>query len=402
MSTGAEVPAAEGGPASAPVSSTRMRGAARGARVVALVAVAFVLAMVAARWDSVTGFTSLLRFGENYAARQIPAIDDLPLALKPASGYDGQFYGMMAVTPNTGDPALLAALDNPGYRLRRILLPGLAHVLGAGDAWRTLHIYAAVNVVAWLACAWLLWRILEPQTWRETAAWAGCVLGLGVLDSVRMALTDLPALVLTLAAVQLARQARPRSAAALLAVTALARETAILSVAALDSRSWTDRASWVGHLRRGFLVALPVAAWTIWLFGRVPSADPLGRANFDWPGAAIVEHGVRWISALAAGDFDSRHTFGLLAIVSFAWQSISLLRQGRSDSPWVRMALPFALLFWILGDAVWHGYWAVARACVPMTIAYNLTLPLDRSWSWRWALGNLCMFHGIWRFLPES
>lgn len=65
------------------------------------------------------------------------------------------------------------------------------------------------------------------------------------------------------------------------------------------------------------------------------------------------------------------------------------------------MSLPFALLFWILGDAVRHGYWAVARACLPMTIAYNLTLPRDRSFAWRWVFGNVCLLHAIWRFLPE-
>lgn len=370
-------------------------------RLVAGLAVIFVLAMVVVRWDARTGLTSLLRFGEDYRDRQITAVAALPVAIKPNNGYDGQFYAQMAVHPAPTDPELIRSLDNPGYRLRRILLPYAAHQLGLGDPWRTLHVYAVINIAAWLALAAMLWRMLAPQEWRASAVWLGCVLGLGTLDSVRMALTDVPALALTLAAILLAQRARPRAAAAVLAITALARETAVLSFAALDTRPWQDRASWRAHATHLAVVALPVAVWAAWLYGRVSDIDPLGRANFDWPLVAIAEHAATWTRAVVAGDFDSRHTFGLLAIASFSWQSIALVRQWRSTSPWVRMALPFAVLFWILGDAVWHGYWAVARACLPMTVAYNLTLPRDRSFAWRWLAGNIGIVHAIWRFLPE-
>jgi len=369
--------------------------------IAAWLTIVYILAMVAVRWDARTGLTSLLRFGEDYRDRQIARVAELPVAIKPNRGYDGQFYGQMAVEPAPTEPALLNALDNPGYRLRRMLLPAAAHLLGGGNAWRTLHIYATINVVAWLALGALLWRIIGPADACGTATWIGCMLGLGTLDSVRMALTDVPALVLTLSAIVIAQRARPRTAVAVLAATALVRETALLSFAALDTRPWHDRASWRAHVRTLACVTLPVALWSVWLFGRVSSVDPLGRANFDWPAFAISEHAATWVGSLVAGDFDSRHTFGLLAIASFSWQSISLLRQWRSTSPWVRMALPFAVLFWILGDAVWHGYWAVARACLPMTVAFNLTLPRDRSFAWRWALGNICVLHAVWRFLPE-
>lgn len=370
-------------------------------RVIACATVFFVLSMVAVRWDGRTGFTSLLRFGEEYRDRRIPAVAGLPLAEKPNRGYDGQFYGQMAVAGDVTDLTLHDALDNPGYRLRRVLLPALGHILGGGDAWRTLHVYAAINVLAWLLACGLLWRIIEPADWRGTAVWLGCTLGLGTLDSVRMALTDLPAMLLTITAIRLAQRKRPHAAAGLLAITALARETAVLSVTALDLRRWSDCASWKAHVVHGTIVATPVFLWAVWLYGRVSAVDPLGRANFDWPGLALAEHGMRWARAIADGDLDSRHLFGLLAIASFAWQSVAILRQWRSRSPWVRMALPFAALFWILGDAVWNGYWAVARACVPMTFAYNLTLPRDRFFTWRWIAGNVCLLHAVWRFLPE-
>jgi hypothetical protein len=35
-----------------------------------------------------------------------------------------------------------------------------------------------------------------------------------------------------------------------------------------------------------------------------------------------------------------------------------------------------------------------------MTIAYNLSLPRDRGFAWHWAFGNICLLHGLYRFLP--
>lgn len=96
------------------------------------------------------------------------------------------------------------------------------------------------------------------------------------------------------------------------------------------------------------ITAPPVALWAAWLYDRMSDIGPLGRANFDWPLFAIAEHAGRCVQALAAGDLDSRNLSGLLATVSFAWPSASLLRQ------------------------------------------------------WRWALGNVCLLHAVWRFLPEQ
>ena len=125
--------------------------------------------------------------------------------------------------------------------------------------------------------------------------------------------------------------------------------------------------------------------------------------NFGWPGCALAEHLVRCSWELAHGNFDSRFLFGLIGAAGLAYQATRLLLLWRRtpQEPWLRGSIWFALLFWVLGAYVWHGYWAVARTCLPLTLAFNLTLPSGRGFWWRFALGNACALHAIYRFLPE-
>jgi hypothetical protein len=119
-------------------------------RAICACAVVFVLVTVTLRWDRASGFTPLIAFGENWAPQRLPALKDLPVATVPGGGYDGQFYAQIAVQPEPTSPVVQKALDNPAYRFRRILLPLLAHVLGGGQPWAILNIYALLNLAAWL------------------------------------------------------------------------------------------------------------------------------------------------------------------------------------------------------------------------------------------------------------
>jgi hypothetical protein len=93
--------------------------------------------------------------------------------------------------------------------------------------------------------------------------------------------------------------------------------------------------------------------------------------------------------------------FGLLGGLGLAFQSAWLLARPQWSEPWWRAGAGTAILFWFLGGAVWHGYWAVARVALPMTVAFNLLSPRDR-WFWmRLSAANLpLLVHGIWRMLP--
>ena len=362
----------------------------------------FVLAMVAARWSPRTGFTSLLCFGGPKWEERLPELRRLPVARDTGTGYDGQFGAQLAVTADPSSAETRAALDNPAYRARRILLAWSAHVLGGGQPWRVLQVYALQNLALWLILAWLVAAEVRAAPEREAAAiWLCCLLTLGVLDCVRLSLTDLAGVLLVTAAVRAERCGRAWAAAAALAVAGLARETSLLSLPLLaPAGPAAGRPGWKTAGR--FLLAVaPLALWVTWLARTLPPGGALGNGNFDWPGTALARHLALCLSHLGRGDLDSRYVGGFLGALGLAAQSLCLLIRLRWQEPWLRAAAGFAVLFWFLGDNVWHGYWAAARAVLPMTFAFNLLLPRRRGfWAWLLLTNAPLVAHGIWRMLP--
>jgi hypothetical protein len=366
------------------------------------VAVIFVLAMVAARWDSRTGFTALISFGDQVPFQRLPALRVLPLATVGGHGFDGQFGAQLAVEPDLRRPEARDALDNPSYRGRRIFLSWTAHLIGGGDPWTILQVYALQNVAFWLALSWLVMRQLrDAPTPRAIAIWMGCMMTIGTLDSVRQSLCDLPGVLLLALAVMALRNGRPWAAAAAMAVAGLVRETTLLGIGVF----WPGDAI---RKRPGIRVAalcicsvLPLLLWVVWLSRVVPEGNALGRGNFDWPGLAFLRHCWICTEQLIRGNLDSRYLFGLIGAVGLASQSLGLLCRPRPAEYWWRIGASFALLFWVLGDNVWSGYWSAARAVLPMTFAFNLLAVGDRRFWTRMSVANAGLIaHGIWRMLP--
>ena len=362
--------------------------------------VGFVLVMVACRWAPHTGFTKLIRFGDTFAGSRLPAIRALPLASVPGAGYDGQFYAQLAVSPDVRQAEVQTALDNPAYRARRIGLSLLAQLLGCGSPWLTLQIFALLNTAAWLIFAWLSWREIGDSTPQATLRWCAVVLGLGALDSLRLSLTDLPATLLVLLAARQASQKRPSGAVGWLMAASLFRETSILAFPLLWQGDRRAFASWLRFATTAAACAVPLVVWALWLHFSLPG-NPGGAGNLLLPGQGLLHHLCECGRELAAGNFDSRYCWGLIGAVALGLQSISVLLRRRESNPWVRLALPFALLYWFLGPSVWHSYWTAARALLPLTLAFNLTLPFGRGYWWRFALGNACALHAIYRLLPD-
>ena len=360
---------------------------------------ALLAGLVLAKFDPTTGFTSLLRFGETWADRRHPAIRPLAVATVPASsGYDGQFYAQVALDPLLRDPAKLAAsLDAPAYRARRILAPATAAVLGGGQPRWVLQAFALLNVAAWFAFAWLLRAEIPGTGWTAAARWIGCVLSLGVLESVRQSLVDLPALLLLLLAVRADRARREQRTTLWLALGHLTKETNALASAALLAG---PRPDW---RRLGpFLLSLaPLALWMTYVADRLPSATAggSGLGNFTWPLLGLFDQAQLSLAALQQGASDSRHLWFFIAVAAFGVQAAVLWRQRDAGSAWWRLGAAYALLMLFLGPWVWSGYWAVARAVLPLTIAFNLLLPAGRTFWPLWLVGNATALHGLWRFL---
>ena len=186
------------------------------------------LVLIASKFSLQTGFTSLIRFGETWESRRSSALNGLPVATVPdSSGYDGQFYAQVALDPLLRNPGTGAALDVPAYRARRILVPAIATIIGMGNPWPVLQAYALLNVVCWLVLAWLLRRAISGNDWTAFARWAGCMFGMGALESVRQSLVDLPAALLLTLAILAHDRARTGQSTGWLALANLAKESSL-------------------------------------------------------------------------------------------------------------------------------------------------------------------------------
>ena len=362
---------------------------------------AFVV-LVGAKFDRQTGFTSLIRFGETWQNKRFSSLQGLPISTAAHSnGYDGQFYAQIAVDPLLRNPELAQAIDAPAYRARRILVPAVAALFGGGNPWWTLQAYALLNVASWIALAWLLRTWIAVDNWAGFARWAGCMFSMGVLDSVRQSLVDLPALLLLTLAIRACTGSQPSSKATFwLALGNLAKETTFAGTVALNIPGLFDNQ----HRRRTLLslalAGLPLGIWWLYVDQRVSASPAIeGFGNFTWPFLGWFEQAKLCLDELFHGNFDGRYSFGLLTLVGLFIQCVVLWQNRDVKSPWWRTGAAYSLLLPFLGLWVWSGYWAACRAVLPLTIAFNLLLPTNRSFWPLWVVGNLSVLHAIWRFL---
>ena len=203
------------------------------------------LTSVARLYQPQYGFTAMIRFAAP-GTNELEALRAIPhYRHHPSLSYDGQFYAQLALDPLLRDPAIDRALDQPAYRARRILFSWTAWALGLGRPAWILTAYALQNVLFWVALAALMTRWLPPTTPRGLALWTACLFSHGLLTSVRMALLDGPSMLLIALAVALSERGRLFTAAALVGVAGLGRETNILASLGLPNptgrRRWLER-----------------------------------------------------------------------------------------------------------------------------------------------------------------
>jgi len=365
------------------------------------IASALFVVLVLAKFSPPTGFTSLIRFGETWQDRRHSSLHDLSIATVPRSnGYDGQFYAQIALDPLLRGAELAQIIDSPAYRARRILTPATAAAIGLGDPWWTLQAYALVNVLCWFALGWLLFHHIEGTGWLSFARWAGCMFSLGVLDSVRQSLVDLPALLLLVLAATAHANSRASLSRLWLGLGSLAKETNLLGACALVCDRSSGPFPWKRAVVTLLAAGLPLALWSVYVQQRLgASSGGSGLGNFTWPLLGLLKQMQYSLREISLGNHDSRYTFGLIGIFGLGTQFWVLWRHRQPDSPWWRIGAAYSLLLLFLGSWVWSGYWAACRAVLPMTLAFNLLLPANRFFWPLWIAGNLTLVHAVWRFL---
>lgn len=322
-------------------------------------------------------------------------------------GYDAQYYAQLALDPLARDPELARTIDNVPYRVRRILVPWLSYLLGVGQPNAVMQVFSLFNVLCWLALAVLLLRWFPPTDLDRAVRWVGLLYSTGMCLSIYLALADGPSLLLLALALRWFEKDQPWRATAALALGGLAKETSVAAGGLLAPVAWRDLRGWGRALPRVLGVVLPLVVWIGWLRLRLgPAEQPIGARNFDWPLAAVWGRVVELQQSRALGDVVGVYWAASVAgLVSLLTQAGFLLGRWRWREPAWRLAVPFAALALVIGEAVWEGSpGASDRVLLPMLLSFNLLVPVGRKW---WAillLGNLSVFFGpmMLRSVPDS
>jgi hypothetical protein len=356
-----------------------------------IAAVVFFGCLVSRYWNPVYGFTAFLKLDHSYDTKKIEAFRERPVFVYPDTGdYDGVAYSQIAYHPLLDSPELRPAMDNLGYRARRILPSALAWMLAAGQPALIVQVYCCLNILAWFILAVVLWRLLPVENWRGAIAWAGVLFSAGALVSVRRALTDLIALtILAIAMLALERGRRGR-AIGWLAAAALTRETSITALAGFWTPPWFSRA----NLRHTILAVLPLGSWLLYVWWKVGSSNA-GVGNFDWPAFSFASKWHEAVSAIAQGDHSQFAWASLLETIGLTVQVAFMLRPRLGD-PWWRIGAANVMLLLLLGPAVWLGFpSAVQRVALPLTLSFNILASRYRA-AWIWLIaGNISLYSGL-------
>lgn len=195
------------------------------------------------------------------------------------TGYDGQFIYYIA----RDGWAALEHLDNPPYRLQRILYPLLTRALSAGNAAAMPWAMVAINAAAILTTTFLVTRWLVAHgLWR----WYGLVypLFVGTVMAYSRDLTEPLACTLALAGVLCWLDERRAAAVVLFALAGLARESTTLFVAALALAELVQR-RWPRAVALGAAL-VPMLAWQFYL-GTTLAAFPIETARLRFPAAGM-------------------------------------------------------------------------------------------------------------------
>jgi hypothetical protein len=343
------------------------------------------------------GFTYLIQFGALEHSRYLPevkAVDHYEMPDSP--GYDSQWYAQIAVHPRLKDPVLKKAVDSLPYRARRILFLWTAWALGGGRPALVMAVYAVQNIVCWFLLAALLLRWFPPESWGNCFRWAATLFSFGLIFSVRGALLDGPSLLLVAIGMALIESERQWTGALVLGISGLGKDTSVLCGAALRPAELRSPRTWAPWLARCALLVLPLVAWMLYLRVHLGHGDDIGARNFAHPFAGLMNKLQDTVSSVIADrryPFVTVTKFDGVVLVGLLAQFFFFAFRMRWSDPWWRVGACYAVLMMFLGDAVWENYpSAAARVLLPMTLAFNVSVPRRGWWPLLLVLGNLGVF----------
>lgn len=335
-------------------------------RAAAWSAAAFVVALLLQVSAVIVGgsLSALIVLGEESPTkiRTVIESDFDDVFLFPGGGHDGQQNYVIATDPLGLERS--GAVDNAGYRYRRILYPALAGAFGTlrGDAvviglaaLGALGLALAAGSLSVLAS-----RIGAPQ-WVPLAV----VANPGLWDGVSNSSGDALALGLALVGVVLWYDRRIGWAVVALVAMALTKETHLLIAFGLAGATFMR-----GDRKNALvLIGVPlgaVLAWVVWVETTI-STGLATRGNFAWPLMGIVEGSEIW-----GGVVPWQNAMLVVAAIGLI---IGAYAPWRAKVGWVRwLAWPWVAIALVGSKYIWAVGTDAARVFAPAGVFGFLAL----------------------------
>lgn len=305
------------------------------------------------------------------AFQQPAALQSEHIFLFPGTGYDGQFYHLIAHDP-LFRRGFSKYIDGPGLRYRRILIPGLAYLIAfARDSAIDLS-YIAVVALFILLGVW--WSAQLAVSFHRAPLWGlSFALVPAVLVSVDRLTVDVALAACCVGFVLYLRRDAPVATWVILAAAGLARETGLflgvaMVVFLMAKRRFRDAALFSTAL-------VPAAGWYVFVYGHTPGLAE-GFISFP-PLAGIIRRipAIPYPSTFPAWIRISAQSLDLLALAGIAAALVWAFRRAwnRAWSPLAIAIYLFALLAITLspGDP-WQEVYGFGRTLTPLVLLSSL------------------------------
>lgn len=298
-----------------------------------------------------------------------------------STGYDGQFYRLVAHDPWFRKP-WGASFDDRVWRYRLILVPALAWLMAGGQGEYVEAAYDAVILLSVFAGIYWLGRYALSYGW--AGAWGLAFLGLpAVMISVDRMTVDLTLTALCAGFVWYARKDAARPLWAVLAAAALARETGLIFIGASSMDAW-GRRRWLRGLAMG-AAAIPTLAWYRWITVSMPRGAGAGGGHgivqpwffrhpfvgiplqmmhpLSYPFGPAKQHVIQLFDELALG--------GMILAVALAFWCLWHWRRS-IDAEWWAIGACLVLFALASGPGFWKSAYSYGRPYTPLFFLVGL------------------------------
>lgn len=336
----------------------------------------------------------LLGFGRHFA---IDCYDQVPERfVRSESGYDGQMYFVLALSPLVRDSATLGFhLDNQALRQQRILYPFVTYLLAGGNSACTAWFMFIINVFTAGMIVFIAARILDHM---RQPIWLSLLIGLypGFVISISRGLTEPLCVLWILSAILMWRQ-RPILAGVMLGLAVLTRETALL-VAVGFGCAWLLKM--IKGASRGpsiWIWIIPLSVYLLWngfLMLWIIDSSSIGAAasaNIGWPLTGLFE------SLVKNATFQPlKHLLFLFFIlIIIVWQCFTAKVSNPGYNPLFLGWVLYGILLSLTGIGIWDNSPGLLRVATELNIlafllvaasGYSRWKPVAVMWMGAWSL----------------